>query len=143
MRENRPTRLTISPPPFASKAALEGAVARAATDFWPMTNSAALHALADAVRDDEAEQDIVEQVAVWLDGFWSVEDTKSLVKDVTGSAFDAHVGQATRSLLRLDRCTVSTKHSGRDASSSSWSEGSRDSRSRPQARRFRHCRWRC
>lgn len=72
LRQNDPARET-----------LEGAVAQAATDFWPMANFAALHALADSVRDGEAEQDSVEQVAAWLDGFWSVEDTKSLVNDVT------------------------------------------------------------
>ena len=61
---------------------LEGAVAQAATDLWAPIGAAALHTLADAVRDGSAEDGLIEALSNWLDAFWVPETYDEVVQDL-------------------------------------------------------------
>lgn len=66
-----------------ARGTLDGDIAQAATDFWPMFTTATLHGLGDAVRDGSASGQLLDEMETWLDGFASDATIEALVADVT------------------------------------------------------------
>lgn len=66
-----------------ARGTLDGDIAQAATDFWPMFTTATLHALGDAFRDGSAGGQLLDEMEVWLDGFASDATVEALIADIT------------------------------------------------------------
>lgn len=60
-----------------------GNMARAAHDYCPLMTTAALHGLADAVRNGSVEPGMLDELDAWLTGFESKTELETLVSDVT------------------------------------------------------------
>lgn len=63
-----------------NEADVEQAIVDAATDLWPFSTTAALHGLADVVREGRGHLSLIEDVEVWLDNFQSADPIEVTVE---------------------------------------------------------------
>lgn len=61
---------------------VEGAVVQAATDWWPLATTSALHGLAEAVREGRERLGLINDVGAWLDNFKSTDPIEVTLEHV-------------------------------------------------------------